>query len=540
MSCSKIFSGDLPELTYGIIKYLQNDFLTLHSCILVNRLWCRLTIPLLWENPFSIPTKNYKFIEIYLQNLNDNDFKTNLNIYKINDNLFYLNTLFNYTSFIKDINLLKVITSVGKWFEDSVRTLKPGNRYFLQNLDILSESNFKRLIYISLFKTFIENEVNLNTLNIDIFTIYSYEPYYDDIIVLILQNSNFIHNIKNLNLYFGSSSPNILYHNNSTSEYKLLKSQILQVIYLHQNLKKILLDNNSFPYYQSLFLLKEYNCSNTLNTIILHQVNFNGIINLDKIFEQLNVLESVHITYCYSLNSNFIQQIINLTKPFKLKSLFIEERLQINLLELLLQKSGDYLENFIVFGFDYDLSSRRQLLELITKYCNNIKFLGLYGFVNQITHLVSNLIESINHNLNYLSIHIKEIYQFNYNVDYTSTILQNLGQILPSKLEYLSLSLSIKKSDFKIFLENSQNIFINRLLIMQKGNDDILYYIKEFIMKEKRVKYLAIKNFGNIDLSTLEDEVNEFMLYNIKVLNFCELYLAIRAYEFVKNIDYYL
>ncbi|GBC27014.2 hypothetical protein GLOIN_2v1781395 [Rhizophagus irregularis DAOM 181602=DAOM 197198] len=431
MSCSKIFSGDLPELTYGIIKYLQNDFLTLHSCILVNRLWCRLTIPLLWENPFSIPTKNYKFIEIYLQNLNDNDFKTNLNIYKINDNLFYLNTLFNYTSFIKDINLLKVITSVGKWFEDSVRTLKPGNRYFLQNLDILSESNFKRLIYISLFKTFIENEVNLNTLNIDIFTIYSYEPYYDDIIVLILQNSNFIHNIKNLNLYFGSSSPNILYHNNSTSEYKLLK-------------------------------------------------------------------------------------------------------------KLLLQKSGDYLENFIVFGFDYDLSSRRQLLELITKYCNNIKFLGLYGFVNQITHLVSNLIESINHNLNYLSIHIKEIYQFNYNVDYTSTILQNLGQILPSKLEYLSLSLSIKKSDFKIFLENSQNIFINRLLIMQKGNDDILYYIKEFIMKEKRVKYLAIKNFGNIDLSTLEDEVNEFMLYNIKVLNFCELYLAIRAYEFVKNIDYYL
>ncbi|CAB5216592.1 unnamed protein product [Rhizophagus irregularis] len=419
MSCSKIFSGDLPELTYGIIKYFQNDFLTLHSCILVSRLWCRLTIPLLWENPFSNPTKNYRFIEIYLQNLSDNDFKTNLNIYKINDNLFYLNTLFNYPSFIKDINLLKVITFVGKWFEDSVRTLKPGNRYFLQNLDILSTTNFKRLIYKSLFKTFIENEVNLNTLNIDIFTISSYEPYYDDIIILILQNSNFIHNIKNLNLYFGSSSPNILYG------YALIKSQILQVIYLHQNLKKILLDNNSFPYYQSLFLSKEYNCSNTLNTIILYQVNFNA----------------------------------------------------------------------------------------------------------------SNLIKSINQNLNYLSIYIKENYYFNCDIEYTSTILQNLGQILPSKLEYLSLSLSFKKSDFIRFLENSQNIFINRLSIMQNNYCNILPSIKKFIMKEKRVKYLAIKSFDNIDLSTLEDEVNEFMLYNIKVLNFCELYLAIRAYEFVKNID---
>ena len=76
MSHSKIFSGDLPELIYEIIKYFHKDISTLHSCILVNRLWCRLTIPLLWEDPFSLPTKNHKFIEIYLHNLNDDDFKT--------------------------------------------------------------------------------------------------------------------------------------------------------------------------------------------------------------------------------------------------------------------------------------------------------------------------------------------------------------------------------------------------------------------------------------------------------------------------------
>ena len=70
MSCSKIFLGDLPELIYKIIKNFQNDYSTLHSCVLVNRLWCRLAIPLLWENPFSIPTGNYNFIEIYLYNLN--------------------------------------------------------------------------------------------------------------------------------------------------------------------------------------------------------------------------------------------------------------------------------------------------------------------------------------------------------------------------------------------------------------------------------------------------------------------------------------
>ncbi|PKC57230.1 hypothetical protein RhiirA1_428635, partial [Rhizophagus irregularis] len=77
MSCSKIFSGDLPELIYGVLKYLQNDYSTLHSCILVNRLWCRIAIPLLWEDPFSIPIKNYNFIIIYSHNSNS-DFKTKL------------------------------------------------------------------------------------------------------------------------------------------------------------------------------------------------------------------------------------------------------------------------------------------------------------------------------------------------------------------------------------------------------------------------------------------------------------------------------
>ncbi|PKY58736.1 hypothetical protein RhiirA4_550144 [Rhizophagus irregularis] len=72
---------------------------------------------------------------------------------------------------------------------------------------------------------------------------------------------------------------------------------------------------------------------------------------------------------------------------------------------------------------------------------------------------------------------------------------------------------------------------------MQNDYCNILPYIKKFIMKEKRVKYLAIKSFDNIDLSTLEDEVNEFYLYNIKVLNFCELYLAIGAYEFAESLN---
>ncbi|PKK56829.1 hypothetical protein RhiirC2_799217 [Rhizophagus irregularis] len=99
----------------------------------------------------------------------------------------------------------------------------------------------------------------------------------------------------------------------------------LQMINLHHNLKKnYIIRFFIFKLYQSMLLSKDHNHSNTLNTNILYSINFIGITNLDKAFKQLNVLESVHIIYCtLHVDSDFIQQMINLTKPIKLKSLAI-------------------------------------------------------------------------------------------------------------------------------------------------------------------------------------------------------------------------
>src|SRR3954469_24472430 len=101
MACSKSVFSDLPELVYEIIQYLYDDYSTLSSCILVNRLWCRISIPLLWEDPFSISTKNCNFIEIYLKYLDEKD-KEKLQEYGIKIDSFNSNNLlFNYPNFIK-------------------------------------------------------------------------------------------------------------------------------------------------------------------------------------------------------------------------------------------------------------------------------------------------------------------------------------------------------------------------------------------------------------------------------------------------------
>jgi hypothetical protein len=299
-------------------------------------------------------------------------------------------------------------------------------------------------------------------------------------------------------------------------------------------LEKILFGFNSYcPLYSSLLSLKNPNCSNTLNTIIFYYINFKNINILTEVFNQLNVLESIHIVYCNYLDSKFLQQINNITKPFKLKSLFLCQTLHIESLILLIQKSGDYLENFESILYD---ESQQLLLLSILKYCSKIiKYLGSIALNNQCTYLLFDLIKNIKQNLNYLIIDNSHHSVFNYYL--APIILQNLGQILPLKLEYLYLSLSnINTNNLEIFLKNSQNTFIKKFVIQNQKrieNEDIFLYIEEYIMKKKRVKYLAILE-NSLDLFSLDDKVKEFQLHDIQVLKFPDLVIDI--FDYIKEV----
>ena len=41
------------DVLFLIIKELRNDRKSLHSCLLVDRTWCEITIPILWKNPWK-------------------------------------------------------------------------------------------------------------------------------------------------------------------------------------------------------------------------------------------------------------------------------------------------------------------------------------------------------------------------------------------------------------------------------------------------------------------------------------------------------
>ncbi|PKK63569.1 hypothetical protein RhiirC2_758086, partial [Rhizophagus irregularis] len=74
---------------------------------------------------------------------------------------------------------------------------------------------------------FIKHEVKLHTLEIEISRAI-YNKHAENILEIILQNPNFIHNVRNLKLYILSSINN-----------KLIKNRISQLINLQKNLKKV-------------------------------------------------------------------------------------------------------------------------------------------------------------------------------------------------------------------------------------------------------------------------------------------------------------
>src|SRR5205814_1161258 len=74
----------------------------------------------------------------------------------------------------------------------------------------------------------------------------------------------------------------------------LMENFSSQIIVSQQNLKKISFECN-FTLYNSLLSLKNSNCPNTLNTIIFCGIDFEDISILQEVFNQSNVLESIHI-----------------------------------------------------------------------------------------------------------------------------------------------------------------------------------------------------------------------------------------------------
>ncbi|CAI2171463.1 8591_t:CDS:1, partial [Funneliformis geosporum] len=178
------------EILQNIFKYHKDDFETLHSILLVNRLWARVVIEILWRNPFKfahIKIFQPKIYYVY------KTYKELLNIYRhFIDDGDGKELLFDYPSFLKTLNwkylrfeedgvqLFSMFIKKNKRISKlKINDLSRGNeRLFFIDQEIVQrvtplsqisslKINNKNPLYIEIFSNSLKN---LNTLIIDCYS----------------------------------------------------------------------------------------------------------------------------------------------------------------------------------------------------------------------------------------------------------------------------------------------------------------------------------------------------------------------------------
>src|ERR1051325_6977301 len=93
-----------------IFEYLKEDKVTLHSCLLVNRLWCEVSVGILWTS-----IRNYRTLIACLPK----DSKENLcNTGIITSNLASNHPIFNYASFCKFLSINNVNSRIEQFLKN--------------------------------------------------------------------------------------------------------------------------------------------------------------------------------------------------------------------------------------------------------------------------------------------------------------------------------------------------------------------------------------------------------------------------------------
>ncbi|RGB27947.1 hypothetical protein C1646_768460 [Rhizophagus diaphanus] len=114
---NKSHSPRLPaDCLYEIFTLLKDDTKSLHSCILVNRLWCETAMPYLWSKPFRQSTPPpASLINNFIACLSDDERAELIQAGIRIPNVFKRPPTFNYASFLPHVSLESLYSAVHQW-----------------------------------------------------------------------------------------------------------------------------------------------------------------------------------------------------------------------------------------------------------------------------------------------------------------------------------------------------------------------------------------------------------------------------------------
>jgi hypothetical protein len=359
----------ISDCLNDIFEHLEEDKLTLHSCLLVNRLWCKISVGVLWRNIWDFKNIYQKRpLRVASSILNTliaclpNESKELL--YK---NEIFISTptskppLFNYIAFCKVLS----ICEIGIIVNDVL-----GNESSINATNSLSLKDRKRLVTNEIIKMFTDQISALKKLT------YIYNPFRD--------NNNFyftyFSGMKTLSeLRCSTNLPyNFFYqlsqvcHNLQSISIKFcdnVSNELKRLISLQKKLKNLTLISFETKFANIIPFLTKH--SNTITKLCIYS-DEEGVLPLSFISSFQNLQEikfSHHIFGMYQFNDFEKLQYIYFPKLQNLKILYgcIKPEYVIKFLE----NNGKNLQTF------YIDESNNALRLSIANFCPNLKNLSV-------------------------------------------------------------------------------------------------------------------------------------------------------------------
>ncbi|CAG8757479.1 41788_t:CDS:10, partial [Gigaspora margarita] len=133
----KLLTHENKDCYLEIIKNFEYDHQTLYNCLLVNRTFCLITLPLLWADPlYNISEHSINIISIYLSYLNENEkHLLTSSTCQVDLSCISQKTLFEYADFLETYSSCKIKHATSLWYQNTQDISMP-------NLEMINSSTF--------------------------------------------------------------------------------------------------------------------------------------------------------------------------------------------------------------------------------------------------------------------------------------------------------------------------------------------------------------------------------------------------------------
>ncbi|RIB23720.1 hypothetical protein C2G38_798981 [Gigaspora rosea] len=487
---SKILMGDMPELMENIFNNLKNEPNSLYSCALVSRHWCEMSIPILWQDPFSF-NKKPLFISEYFSSLDEDEIYI-LKEYGIN--LKISRKLFNYGKFLKELNLTNLESKAREWTKLNLVKLISSKTYFDALVNVVINL---------LLKLLFESGAVLHKLDLSFSESFEFKPeiFYsigrNELLFSRLQHLSLfvmskIFNIENISIFLKVLAKNIttisslnlvIYSDFEPRLFHSLYHAIIRIIKSQEQLKRFILDGVDHPT-EFYGIISALECQkNSLQEIVIIRCAYNKEF---EVLKDCKNLETLRIWYCSSKLLNLLD--------CKISTLdVIDCPIDVQTIPLILKNSGLLLQRLSFEPKNFgDIHEVVFFLEAIKSFCTNITYLNIkhIEFSTQLLELIGNL-----QKLQFLSLCC---YVDNDIPEEELEIrVMQFAEILPLTLQYLDLGDNWQPC-IDILLSHC-NAPLKKLLIYCLNDEKHTRALIEFCIRNKALNYVGICKYSDLD-----------------------------------------